>query len=52
MKSGGKEMLQALYSDCLLDASENLPNCDVTLGIDTTGMEKTAKVKKTMSEEE
>lgn len=54
-------MLEALYKDCLLDPSENLQGCDITLGIDTTGMEKTAskyfihnslEVKKTMSEEE
>ena len=61
MKYGGKEMLEALYADSMIDPSHNLDGCDITLGIDTSGMEKTAskyyysyslEVSKTMSEEE
>lgn len=41
MDNGGKEMLDELYKDCLLPADKNLPECDVTLKIDVSGLGKT-----------
>ena len=62
MDNGAKDMLDALYKDNQLADNQCLPDMDVTLGIDTSGMEKThskfswkvivLEVKKTMSEEE
>ena len=34
-------MLDALYKENLLSDAEGLPDMDVTLAIDTSGMEKT-----------
>ena len=36
MEHGGKEMLEELYKENLLPASEALPDFDVTLGIDSS----------------
>lgn len=45
-------MLDELYKDCQLDKSQWLEHCDITLKIDASGLERTQKVKKTMSDEE
>ena len=34
MANGGKEMLNELYKEHLLPESENIPDFDITLGID------------------
>lgn len=45
-------MLQELYAANLLPPERSIPEAQISLGIDTSGIEKTLKVKKTMSEEE
>ena len=62
LENGGNAMLDALYKDNKLPDNEQLPDYDVTLGIDTSNLAKTLskytlhadiiEVKKTMSEEE
>ena len=42
MDNGGVEMLDALYKENLLPDSEALEGFDITLAIDTSGMEKTS----------
>ena len=52
LENGGREMIQELYGNYMLE--ENLwdPNYDITLKIDGGNLPKTQKVKKTMTEEE
>ena len=45
-------MLDELYKDNALPKEKYLANSQITLGIDTSVIQKTSKVKKTMSEEE
>ena len=41
MENGGKEMLDELYKEHLLDPSKHLQQCDITLAIDTSNIPKT-----------
>lgn len=52
MENGGVEMLDELYKDNQLPKEKQLQQCDITLGIDTSNIPQTQKIKKTMSEEE
>ena len=38
MENGGKEMLDELYKDNIISADKHLPQCDITLGIDTSNI--------------
>lgn len=44
-------MLQDLYKDNILPKEQQDSNYDITLGIDTSKLPKTQKVKKSMDEE-
>lgn len=52
MENGGMEMLDELYADNQIPKEQHLPQCDITLGIDTSNIPQTMKVTKTMTEEE
>ena len=41
MENGGKEMLDELYSENIIDKSKHLQQCDITLGIDCSNIAKT-----------
>lgn len=41
MKNGGQDMLDELYKDNLLPKDRSLENSQITLGIDTSGIQKT-----------
>jgi len=41
MKNGGQDMLDELYKDNLLPKERSLENSQITLGIDTSGIQKT-----------
>ena len=41
MQNGGQDMLDELYKDNLLSKDRYVQNSQITLGIDTTGIEKT-----------
>ena len=51
LANGGEEMLQDLYKDNILPKEQQDSNYDITLGIDTSKLPKTQKVKKSMDEE-
>lgn len=50
LANGGQEMLNELYKEYLLPESENIPNYDITLGIDISKLPKPTKVKKNTDE--
>lgn len=41
MENGGQDMLNELYKDNLLPPEQFLSACDITLGIDASGLAKT-----------
>mmetsp|Transcript_17999 Transcript_17999/g.30648 ORF Transcript_17999/g.30648 Transcript_17999/m.30648 type:complete len:175 (+) Transcript_17999:203-727(+) len=52
MENGGQLMIDELYKDCILSEELSLKEFNITLKIDASGVGKTLKVKKTMTEEE
>ena len=52
LQNGGQEVLDELFKENQIPKEQWLPGFDITLGIDTSKLPKTQKVKKNMSEEE
>jgi hypothetical protein len=52
LKNGGQDVLDELYKENQIPESEWLPDFDITLGIDTSKLPKTQKIKKGLDEAE